>query len=254
VRTQAVANVVCHYTDRHCHSSSMDWLCNHTPVVNHISDRFSATGLDGTPMPDNRSVDPIVRTRRIGARILTTDRRLDQTLFTRVHLHDLGFAQATVTVLSIICPCTHLQCGQVKVRKSWPSALGSIAVNFIGEPQAVHCGPWFCVSSIVFAPSGRCPEFAAKPTGRARFEGIRCSDTDLNLIAFGAFEQSVFEADRAGRNPFQYHPRLAAGTARAFNGGQELLGRGHGAFPCTEAGALPDSLSPMVAYGGAAIY
>jgi hypothetical protein len=222
--------------------------------VNHISDRFSATGLDGTPMPDNRSVDPIVRTRRIGARILTTDRRLDQTLFTRVHLHDLGFAQATVTVLSIICPCTHLQCGQVKVRKSWPSALGSIAVNFIGEPQAVHCGPWFCVSSIVFAPSGRCPEFAAKPTGRARFEGIRCSDTDLNLIAFGAFEQSVFEADRAGRNPFQYHPRLAAGTARAFNGGQELLGRGHGAFPCTEAGALPDSLSPMVAYGGAAIY
>jgi hypothetical protein len=26
------------------------------------------------------------------------------------------------------------------VRKSWPGALGSIAVNFIGEPQAVHCG------------------------------------------------------------------------------------------------------------------
>jgi hypothetical protein len=26
--------------------------------------------------------------------------------------------------------------------------LGSIAVSFIGEPQAVHCGPWFCISSI----------------------------------------------------------------------------------------------------------
>jgi hypothetical protein len=34
------------------------------------------------------------------------------------------------------------------VRRSWANPLGSIAVNFIGEPQAVHCGPWFCVSSM----------------------------------------------------------------------------------------------------------
>ena len=26
--------------------------------------------------------------------------------------------------------------------------LGSTAVNFIGEPHAVHCGPWFCLSSM----------------------------------------------------------------------------------------------------------
>jgi hypothetical protein len=70
------------------------------------------------------------------------------------------------------------------------------------------------------------------------------------VIAFGAFEQPVFETDRTRRNAFQHHPRLAAGTARALISGQELLGRGHGAFPCTEAGALQNSLSPMVAYGG----
>jgi hypothetical protein len=39
--------------------------------------------------------------------------------------------------------------GQVNVRKSGPSnASGSIAVNFIGEPQAVQSGPWLCVSSM----------------------------------------------------------------------------------------------------------
>jgi hypothetical protein len=45
-----------------------------------------------------------------------------------------------------------LHCGQAKVRKSWPDALGSIAVNLIGEPQAMHCGPWFCVSNMRFSP------------------------------------------------------------------------------------------------------
>jgi hypothetical protein len=27
-----------------------------------------------------------------------------------------------------------------------------MAVSFIGEPQAAHCGPWFCLSSIVLLP------------------------------------------------------------------------------------------------------
>jgi hypothetical protein len=36
----------------------------------------------------------------------------------------------------------------INVRRSWLVSLGSIAVNRIGEPQAVHCGPWFCVSSM----------------------------------------------------------------------------------------------------------
>ena len=137
----------------------------------------------------------------------------------------------------------------MKIRKSWPNVLGSIAVNFIGEPQAVHCGPWFWVSSMGVA-SVRCCQFTGKPAGCVRFEGIGCGDVQLDVIAFGAFEQPVFETDRTRRNAFQHHPRLAAGTARALISGQELLGRGHGAFPCTEAGALQNSLSPMVAYGG----
>jgi hypothetical protein len=51
------------------------------------------------------------------------------------------------------------------------------------------------------------------------------------VIAFGAFEQPMFETDGTGRNPFQHHPCMATGTARALNCGQELLGRGHDAFP-----------------------
>jgi hypothetical protein len=48
----------------------------------------------------------------------------------------------------------------VNVRKSWPVLLGSIAVNFIGEPQAAHCGPWFCVSSMCCSPAVS-PQFGA---------------------------------------------------------------------------------------------
>jgi hypothetical protein len=39
-------------------------------------------------------------------------------------------------------------CGQENVRRSWPTAFGSIAINLIGEPQAVHCGTWFYASSM----------------------------------------------------------------------------------------------------------
>jgi hypothetical protein len=67
----------------------------------------------------------------------------------------LGASQASVTALSIRCRCSLLHCGQVKVRRSWPNALGSIAVNFIGESHAVHCGPWFCVSSMPLSCSSR---------------------------------------------------------------------------------------------------
>ena len=76
-------------------------------------------------------------------------------------------------------------------------------------------------------PSVRYPEFTIKPTGRLRLKGIACNDAYLNLIAFGAFEQPVFETDWTGCNALQHHPRLAAGTARALNRGQELWGRGH---------------------------
>jgi hypothetical protein len=98
-----------------------------------------------------------------------------------------GSIQASVTALSITCRWTLLHSGQLNVRKSWPGELGSIAVSFIGEPQAVHCGPWFCASSMR-QPSGRRREFPGKPTGRLRFQWIRCNDAYLDVIAFGAFE------------------------------------------------------------------
>jgi len=41
---------------------------------------------------------------------------------------------------------------QIKVRLSWPDAPGSIAVSVNGEPQAVHCGPWFYLSSMSCSP------------------------------------------------------------------------------------------------------
>lgn len=119
----------------------------------------------------------------------------------------------------------------------------------MGEPQAVHCGPWLCLSSMVL-PSSRGPEFARKPTGHLGCEGIGCNDVHLNVIALWTFEQPVFETNRPRCHAFQHHPRLAAGTARAFNGREELLGRGHGAS-LHKAGALPDSQSPMIAIGGA---
>ena len=121
--------------------------------------------------------------------------------------------------------------------------------EFHGEPQAVHCGPWLCLSSMVL-PSVRSPEFARKPTGHLGCEGIGCNDVHLNVIALWTFEQPVFETNRPRCHAFQHHPRLAAGTARAFNGREELLGRGHGAS-LHKAGALPDSQSPMIAIGGA---
>jgi hypothetical protein len=97
--------------------------------------------------------------------------------------------------------------------------LGSIATNFIGEPQAVHCGPWFCLSSKALS-SGRRAEFAGKPSGGARTHGIRCNDVYFNVIAPRAFEQPLFETDWPCRNAFQHHPRLAAGTERTLNGSQ----------------------------------
>jgi hypothetical protein len=105
-----------------------------------------------------------------------------------------------------------------------------------------------CVEHCV-APSVRCSEFSGKPTGRVGFERIGCSDAYLDVIAFGAFEQPVFETDGARRNAFQHHPRSAAGTARALNGGQEWLGGGQDTS-LYWAGALPNSLSPVVAEGG----
>jgi len=57
--------------------------------------------------------------------------------------------------------------------------LGSIAVSLMGEPQAVHCGPWFCLSSMCCPlkwPSVRRSEFTGEPANRIRFEGVGCNN------------------------------------------------------------------------------
>ena len=43
--------------------------------------------------------------------------------------------------------------------------------------------------------SVRRSEFSGKPSDRLRCEGVRCNDADLDVIAFGAFEQSLFETN-----------------------------------------------------------
>jgi hypothetical protein len=66
-----------------------------------------------------------------------------------------GANQSVSHVNSMMCRRTLLHSGQVNVGKSWPSGLGSSAVNFIGEPQAVHCGRRFCASSMESPQLGR---------------------------------------------------------------------------------------------------
>jgi hypothetical protein len=81
--------------------------------------------------------------------------------------------------------------GQENVRKSWPDKLGSIAANLMGEPQAVHCGPWFCASSMDTSPKSalnQASRFAGEPISGFGFEGVQCNDADLNVVASGAFE------------------------------------------------------------------
>jgi hypothetical protein len=133
---------------------------------NSVSYPVTATGLDGTLKPYDRAIDPIVVKRRIGFGLLTTDRSLDQALFAPIHhvTDCLGASQASVTALSIMWRSTLLHSGQVNVRKSWPVLLGSIAESFIGEPQAVHCGPWFCLSSMALPQFGALSSPESHPT------------------------------------------------------------------------------------------
>ena len=128
-----------------------------------------------------------------------------------------GANQASVTALSITCRWTLLHSGQVNVRKSWPTAPGSIAVNLIGEPQAVHCGPWFCVSSMVCS-SVRSPEFTGKPPYVSRFHRVARNDFVPYGVALGALEPAMFKAHRTRNNARQHHGRRAAQTARTLDG------------------------------------
>jgi hypothetical protein len=136
---------------------------NYTPVANLVSDHVFATGFDGALKPYDGLVDPMVVPCWIGLRPLTTDRSLGDALVALIHY----FADsprsdhASVMALSMTWRWTFLQCGQVNVRRSWPVSLGSIAASFMGEPQAVHSGPWFCMSSMCCPPQFGalgCPE------------------------------------------------------------------------------------------------
>ena len=52
--------------------------------------------------------------------------------------------------------------------------LVSIATNLMGEPQAVHCGPWFCVSSM-----GYFSEISAQPGAPGSLVSLQAA-LDLN--------------------------------------------------------------------------
>jgi hypothetical protein len=127
-----------------------------------------------------------------------------------------GAIQASVTALSIMCRWTLLHSGQVNVRKSWPNVLGSIAVNLIGEPQAVHCGPWFCVSSMV-APSVRSPEFPGKPSYESRLHRVARNDFVLYEVALRTLEPSMLKAHATRTNARRHHARRAVRTVRALD-------------------------------------
>ena len=105
----------------------------------------------------------------------------------------LGAAHASVTALSMICCRTLLHRGQENVRKSrlckswllksWPGMLGSIAVNLMGEPQAVHCGPWFCASSMgYFSEIGDQPGVPGSPASQPAALELKGSDA-MTLIS-----------------------------------------------------------------------
>jgi hypothetical protein len=83
-----------------------------------------------------------------------------------------------------------------KGRKSWPAALGSIAVSFMGEPHAQHCGRWFCASSIVDFRSIRRFEFAGKPAKRIGFHRVTRNNHRVGAAAVPAVERPVFGAGR----------------------------------------------------------
>jgi hypothetical protein len=74
--------------------------------------------------------------------------------------------------------------------------LGSIAVNFIGEPQAAHCGPWFWLSSTSL-PSVWRSQFASKPA--LCFSGFHRVNYDHALMDVIASRTAECSDVKAGR-------------------------------------------------------
>jgi hypothetical protein len=80
----------------------------------------------------------------------------------------------------------------------------------------VHCGPWFCVSSMV-APSIRCPEFPGKPPHGSRLHRVARNDFVLYGAALRTLEPAMFKADRTRTKARQHHARSAVRTVRALD-------------------------------------
>jgi hypothetical protein len=131
--------------------------------------------------------------------------------------------------------------------------LGSIAANLIGEPQAAHCGPWFCVSSMV-APSVRSPEFSGKPPCVSRFHGVARNDFVLYVVALRTFEPAMLKAHRTRAGVRQHHAQRAVRTVRALDACERWVEGKITFWHDTSlhlGGSVQHSLSPMDAEGGA---
>jgi hypothetical protein len=125
--------------------------------------------------------------------------------------------------------------------------LGSIAASLMGEPQAVHCGPWFCASSMgYFSEISVQPGVPGSPASQPAALDLKGSDaitltsTRLHLghsnnrcskpIGPGEMRSSIIRVR-------QYEQRR-----RTICGDEGTM------LPLYWAGALPISLSPITAY------
>ena len=92
--------------------------------------------------------------------------------------------------------------------------LGSIAANFIGEePQAAHCGPWFCLSNMAMTLSSA---LAIRLEASLVFFGIlwvsQISNNLMDVVALWALKGADIKSQAAGRNARQYRCCLADWT------------------------------------------
>jgi hypothetical protein len=128
--------------------------------------------------------------------------------------------------------------------------LGSIAANLMGEPQAVHCGPWFCVSSMgYFSEISAQPGVPGSPASQPAALDLEGSDamtlisTRLHLghsnnrrskpIGPGEMRSSIILA-------WQCEQRRRSIAVKDCGDKGTML-------PLHWAGALPISLSPITA-------
>jgi hypothetical protein len=127
-----------------------------------------------------------------------------------------------------------------------------MAESFIGEPQAVHAGPWFCVSSMCQPPVRR-PEFASKPSHHgSRFHRVAGNEFVLYGGALRAFEQPMLKADWTRIDARKHHARRTVRTTRALDGCERWAGGKISLWHDTSllGGSVQHSLSPMVADRG----